>query len=384
VRTLHVAALPFPTPQGTQALIASFLRAERTHGIDAHLAAYPEGCRGTLDHPIHALPPRTRRVLAAVPRSGPSVAKIAADLGLMCALPALVRRLAPALVVAHHVEAAAACALVGLSVPWLFCAHTSLAHELPTYFRAPLAPALSAAGALVDRVLVRAAPRTLAVSPRLSQILAAGCGRAVDTLPLPWGRAPLASAGQRAEARALLGFAPDDRVVLYAGNLDAYQGLPLLVAALSRARASHPALRLLVATESRARELEPLLAAVPGLREHTRVTGLCEEHLRSRAHAAADVVAVPRSVPGGVPIKLLDALARGIPAVVSEAACAGFVLGESCTVVADGDVSAFARALVTPMSVTAEQVRTALTCFGSTSSYASVIQGLARPQPPGM
>jgi hypothetical protein len=38
---LHVAALPFPSPQGTQAAIASMLEALASAGRDVHLLCYP-------------------------------------------------------------------------------------------------------------------------------------------------------------------------------------------------------------------------------------------------------------------------------------------------------------------------------------------------------
>lgn len=348
LRTLHVAALPFPSPQGTQALIAAFITAERSHGIDAQLAAYPYGCAGRVEHPLHGLPPRPRRVLADVPRSGPSAAKLVADVGLAHALPGLVARLEPARVVAHHVEAAAACALVGLRVPWWFVAHTSLAHELPSYFGPRWGAPLGLAGELIDRALMALAPRTWAVSPRLAELLSAASGRTVHALPLPWKQAAPTSAGEREAARAALGFASHEHVVLYAGNLDAYQGLCGLVAALDVARAWRPSLRFLVATESGERDLRALLAPTPALRPLTRSTGLRDELLRRRAHAAADVVVVPRSVPGGVPVKLLDAVARAVPVLASETACAGLALPAGCRVLPDGDTWAWARALADP------------------------------------
>jgi hypothetical protein len=61
---------------------------------------------------------------------------------------------------------------------------------------------------------------------------------------------------------------------------------------------------------------------------------LCTEGDRRQAHAAADVALVPRAAAGGLPIKLLDALARRVPVLASAEACAGLSLPESSVRVA--------------------------------------------------
>jgi glycosyltransferase involved in cell wall biosynthesis len=62
-------------------------------------------------------------------------------------------------------------------------------------------------------------------------------------------------------------------------------------------------------------------------------------------HAAADVAIVPRALDGGVPVKLLDALARGVPVVAQRRALGGLALGGCASVCADDDADALAAAL---------------------------------------
>jgi glycosyltransferase involved in cell wall biosynthesis len=61
--------------------------------------------------------------------------------------------------------------------------------------------------------------------------------------------------------------------------------------------------------------------------------------------AAADLCAVPRSAPGGFPVKLLAYLAARRPVVTTRAGGAGLDLGEAASVVADGDARAMAAAI---------------------------------------
>lgn len=338
MRCLHVAALPFPSPQGTQALLHAMLSALAHAGHETHLLCYGYGSRCELDarYALHRLP--LTLGLRSL-RSGPSVRKLFVDLALAHEVRRLSRALRPDVLVAHHFEAAGACALAAVA-PFAYVAHTSLGEELPSYFPPAFAPAVTRAGALLDHYACTRASQVLAVSPLLVNLLHASAGVRGRALDLPWTVAAASTAEERRTARARLGFAPDDRVVLYAGNLDGYQGLPVLAEAVARLRARDPRWRWLVASES------PRAARARLLRTTTcRFAGLADEAERRLVHAAADVVAVPRASPGGVPIKLLDALARGAFVVASRRACAGLDLAHVCSVVDDDAPEAFAAAL---------------------------------------
>lgn len=310
VASLHVAALPFPSHQGTQAAIAAMLDALHAQGAPAELLTYAHGAH-------RAGPPRLLHHRApsliddASLRSGPSFAKVLNDVGLALA----VRRHARGLVVAHHVEAAAASRAAGC--PVLFVAHTALGPELPTYLpssRAGWSRSVAALGRAIDRASVEGASAVAAISPLLAEELAALTGRVVHTLPIPWTVPPPITAEERARARVALAIEASAKVVLYAGNLDGYQGLEVLVAALAPLD-----VKLLIATEdplSRA----PSLAARRGVTLRSR---LATEADRRRAHAAADLVALPRRAPGGLPVKLLDGMARGLPVATVPRALAG-------------------------------------------------------------
>ena len=338
MRTLHVAALPFPSPQGTQGLLHQMLCALGERGHDTHLLCYPHGAsaartgapRATPAYTVHRVPTRS---FSRSLRSGPSLDKLWLDAGLARELVRVSAALAPDLIVAHHVEAAA-CALARRHRPLLFVAHTSLVEELPTYAPAPLAPIVSRLGGLLETALVRRSDRTLAVSPTLARMLSAQTGCEVAALPLPWPLAAPITHEEALAARAALGLSPVCEVALYAGNLDAYQGLAALLPALALLARQRPALRWLVATESDPSKLA-LALCEHGLVDRTTFAPLADEAARRLVHAAADCALVPRQSAGGVPVKLLDALARGVPTVASATALAGYPLADHCTCVAD-------------------------------------------------
>ena len=329
MRWLHVAALPFPTRQGTQALIHEMVSALHAAGERVELLCYPHGVLPfASDYSLHraADPLHVARSL----RSGPSLEKLALDLTLLRALRERVCLFRPDVLVAHHVEAALlahACAL-----PVVYVAHTSLEAELPVYFPAAGARFWAAAGAALERWLCRKSVRTLAVSPLLSHMLTVSTGADVRAFVLPWTVPEPITAPERAAARERFGLG-SELVLLYAGNLDAYQGLGPWLDGLARFAREQPFVWL-VATEAErstfARELSQA-----GLVERVRFVPLASEADRRAVHAAADLTLVPRHTPGGIPIKLFDALARGVPVLASERACAGTELGVHCRLVGD-------------------------------------------------
>ncbi len=342
--TLHVAAMPFPTPQGTQAAVRAMLDVLAGIGRPTHLLCYARGAAPIEPafelHRVRDLPGRDRF------RSGPSLRKVAEDALLARALRGLRGRLAPDAVVAHHVEAAAACVAARVR-PFVFVAHTDLGPELPTYAPRALAGVLSRAGNAVDRALSAKARAVAAIAPALRDVLEERTGREVRYLPVPWPVPPAAGTDERLAARARLSLSDADDVLLYAGNLDAYQGWELVVDALAVVATRRPRAKLLVATAS---DPEPLLsrARERGLVERVRLASLAGEAERRAVHAAADVALVPRRTPGGLPIKLLDALARGVPTVCAARATAGLDLRGAAMIATDDDADALASgALIT-------------------------------------
>jgi glycosyltransferase involved in cell wall biosynthesis len=160
-------------------------------------------------------------------------------------------------------------------------------------------------------------------------------------VPTPW-RVPEPIRGdERRDARRALGLAADSCVALYAGNLDAYQDAVGVLDAL-QALAGVRRIHLLIATQSEAREFlrRAALLGVP-----CRATTLGDEAVRRRLHAAADIAIVPRAIPGGLPIKLLDALSRGLPCAVSPHATAGLALTDSVVCARENGSRALAEAV---------------------------------------
>jgi len=332
---LHVACLPFPSYQGTQAALAAMLEASASLGRPTHLLTYAQGAY-PLDarYEVHRIPdfPKVRSL-----RSGPSWGKVALDARCILETRRLAHRLRPEAIVAHHIEAALA-ALAARVAPVYYVAHTCLARELPEYLPS-LPPGLVGRFAQrVEETVCARAAGVAAVAPSLAQLLGGGA----QYLPVPW-TSPATRRPARDEARAALGLSARAHICLYAGNLDRYQGWESLIEALAILRCTHPAAALLVATESDPAPTRRLAHRL-GVADSVHFCRIDGEKARQLVHAASDLTWVPRRIEGGLPIKMLDAFARELPVVAMERATAALRVKDACVAVPDDDANALAAA----------------------------------------
>ena len=342
MRVLMIAACPLPWPRGTPIRIHRMAEALVTQGHEIHVVTYPVG-DGSIPINYHA-----HRVARADTRletaPGPSLRKLAY---LDPLLWARVRRLLHAesfdLVHAHHYESLIVALLARggrRAVPVVYDAHTLLAPELPQY-RLPLPRRLLAdVGARLDRTLPRRADQVIAVSAGMQQWLTSQGGVAAGRISLiPNGVEHAHFAGTPPGPR---GDSP--RRIVFAGNLAEYQSVRLLLEAFQRVHRSMPDVRLVLVTDG---TMEPLLASMRalGIADFVSRVGSDYASLPERL-AEADVLANPRVQCTGVPQKVLNYMAAGRPIVSFESSRGPLRDGVTGLVVPEGDVGAFAGALL--------------------------------------
>ncbi len=327
MKILTVAACPFPTRQGSQVLIRQGAEALAARGHDVIVTAYAGGEDIPCAVPIARAPrlPGSDRL-----RAGPSFAKPLLDVSLARTVSRLRQRFRPDVIHAHNIEGAAVAIAVAGGVPVVYHAHGILSAELPAYLpeRLPrlLHGAAARAGRLADRMLPRPAAATIALTePARDALVREGAdparvfvippGIAVERVD-PWN-------ARRARARVC---GADEALVLYAGNPDAYQGIDALLDAVAAlvARPGKRA-RLVLAIPGPARDL-PARAAARGIADRVTCLDASWEET-ARLLAACDVTVIPRGDPHGFPMKLLNALALGAPAIAHPACAPGLTDG---------------------------------------------------------
>jgi glycosyltransferase involved in cell wall biosynthesis len=345
-----VAPCPFPTAQGTQVFIGALARALHRRGHRIHLVTYHyghqdgggesnagEGFNGVGLHRSRPLP--VRRKLT----SGPSVEKPLIDLLLAVKLDQVVRDRRIDLIHAHNYEGLLAGLLIGRlrHLPVIFHTHNTMMDELPGYSRTSIGRRISRwLGDFLDGQFPRRAQACIAVTPETARYIrergmAADRTRAIP--PAVDGERFRAAAGSRSPA------VPP--VVLYAGNLDSYQNLEMVISSFRKIRDRRPDVRLRIVTHAPAAEVT---RAAHRWRKRRGIEVIRADSFNDlRAHLQECRVALcPRTSPYGFPIKLLNYLAAGKPVVVCRGSAQGIEHLENGWVVEDGDRDGFAEAVL--------------------------------------
>jgi glycosyltransferase involved in cell wall biosynthesis len=295
-----VGACPFPSPQGSQVYMQQMAQALAGY-VSLTLVTYAHGegsFSGSFTHIRLPRFPRYHRM-----RSGPDPIKPFLDSALvakLCSLKADVFH-------AHNYEAGLAALVAGrlTQTPVLYNTHGVLSEELPFYFHPKWSRAAACVGHIADRLLVSASA-TLAISKAGYQKLSALSPKRLE-LSLP-GLDPVDFQG--------ITPIPGPELV-YAGNPDGYQDLPVLFDALRQL----PALKLRIVTACKD---WPLLKQYPDLLP--RIEQVYAPSWQEARHyiAGCRLGMVPRRFCSGFPIKLLNYLGLGLPVVVCHGASQGF------------------------------------------------------------
>jgi glycosyltransferase involved in cell wall biosynthesis len=339
-----LAPCPFPTHQGTQVLIRHLACSLSRAGHEVHFITYGYG-EYEHEFPFHLH--RAPRVDAGL-RSGPNIMKPAADAAMMLTASRVAKAYKCDLIHAHNVEGLGLGALLKLQIglPLVYHAHNAMGPELPTYFNAHLAQAFAGLlGDVLDRTLPRAADAVVTFDPdhkSLHEVYGVDEDR-IHVIP-PGLDGNEISGAEPEITSSLRDQIGDGPLLLYAGNPDGYQNLPLMWRAFAQVRAAMPNVRLLCATghdpSAFSRQLEEA-GSPAGVIMH-RYRSL--EELRG-LFALADIGLSPRTIWTGAPIKILNYLAAGLRVVACRSA-ARHILSSTCGVLVEDDAEAFAAGIL--------------------------------------
>ena len=336
LRIAVIAACPFPWPRGTPIRIHRIAEAVARRGHAVHVVTYHLG-QELADPPfvVHRIRdvPLYRRT-----SPGPTVRKLLLlDPMLAGLLRRLHREIGFHLVHAHHYEGLLVASHALRGVPIVYDAHTLLASELPTYRLALPRRLVRAVAPWLDRYLPRRADRIIAVSETIRHALTtlgACAPERVHLIPngVEWERFP-----------AEWGITADAPTVVFAGNLAPYQGVDLMLQAFALLHARRADSRLVIVTDSPFTPYEALarrlgVRAAVDLRRATFAE-------QPAILAAATVAINPRVHCDGIPQKLLNYMAAGLPVASFESSAGPLRHEATGLTVPDGDTAAMAAAL---------------------------------------
>ena len=192
-------------------------------------------------------------------------------------------------------------------------------------------------------VTARLATAIMAVGPETAAARSAQIGRPVLPVPTPVVLPPAATADQRRAARAELGLADDDVLILALGRLAHQKAHDDLIDAFALVAAQHPTARLAIAGSG------PLNGELTARIERAGL-GRLVQLLGRRSDvdsllAGADLLANP-SRWEGLPNAVLEAMAAGVPVVATTVGDTATIVGaEGGRLVASGQIEELASAL---------------------------------------
>ncbi len=343
LRVAVVAACPFPVPRGTPIRILRLAEAVADRGHEVHVATYHLGSGKVASalqiHRIGDVP--SYRKLSP----GPSFRKLVqVDPALTRLLRGLLSRERFDVIHAHHFEGllVGAAARVGRKVPLVFDAHTLLMSELPYYsLGLPKAVKLTL-GRFADRVLPRLAEHITCVTDTIRDKLVHETGLKPD-------RVSVISNGIEIDhfdpARLPAAASRPDKSLIFTGNLAEYQGIDLMLKAFRFVAARLPDTRLTIVSDSSFRPYESLAHEL-GIRDHIDLVASASFDELPGLLASASVALNPRTNCDGIPVKLLNYMAAGRPAVSFDTAAPGVTHGLNGWLAESGNVESLAAGVV--------------------------------------
>ncbi len=334
-----------PSVRGSNVLVRQSCRALSERGHTIHLCCFaraghaPSEGSPQIPFTLHTASPVR---ISPGHRSHPHLGRFVSDLKLAALVYRTACRIRPDIIHAHHYEGFAASLPTArqLRIPIILHAHSLFEDELPTYLRwPPLQHLLRLVGSVMDRELPSRADALITVSEELCN--------ALD----PWGDHPVPAyvippgiPSDEIESAAAFPHGSEP-LVIYAGNTDGYQNLPLLLKAFRIVIREKPNARLRLLCSD-------LDAAIPALIERLGIDDVVEtivtqNHLTIRRHLHQAWLAVsPRCSDTGFPLKNLDAMALGRPVVASKGSAKAVLHGTTGLVVGDPTPERFAQALL--------------------------------------
>ena len=167
---------------------------------------------------------------------------------------------------------------------------------------------------------------------------------------------------------------------VYAGTLESYQGIDVLIRAFSSVIRKEPNAFLLVAGGTAAQvESFQNLAGVEGAKDHCKFTGNVPQRVAHYYMESADAMLSPRTEGTNTPLKIYQQLASGIPLVATNIYSHTQVLNDDVAFLADPEPEPFAEAMMAVMSdegLAKKKAENALRLFNSEYSRETYVKKL--------
>jgi glycosyltransferase involved in cell wall biosynthesis len=324
MKALVIAPQPFFTPRGTPFSVYYRTMITAELGVDIDLLTYGEG--QDVDIPNVNIIRIPRFGFLGNVKTGPSALKLFLDVFILFRTIRLLLFNKYDVVHAHE-EAIFFCRFLKpmFGFKLIYDMHSSLPQQL-TNFEFTTSKFLIGLFEKLENTSIEHAEAVITICPDLADYVESLIGKhekhfliensIFDEVKLAAG-SPDAVSNDVGESEALI---PDGHpLIVYAGTLEAYQGIDLLIPGFAKLLDTHPGARLLIAggTPEQVEDFQAMINRL-GIGDSCRMTGRVPQPVAKRFNAAADIIVSPRKSGTNTPLKVYEQLQCGIPLVATD------------------------------------------------------------------
>jgi glycosyltransferase involved in cell wall biosynthesis len=354
MRALVVAPQPFFTPRGTPLSVYYRTLITARLGVHLDLVTYGEGWDVDIEGVrIHRIP---RFGFLGSVRPGPSLLKLWLDFFLFFRTIGLLLRHRYDFVHAHEESVFFLRYLKPLfGFKLVYDMHSSLPQQLQN-FDFTRSRVLIGLFDYLERSSLARADAVITISPALYDYALsiqpdAGRHFLIENTIVEEVRLKNGTPANEAVAEREIPVPSGDPLILYAGTLESYQGIEMLLEAHARLLEERPdAFLLLLGGASAQVQAYRNSARRLGIEGRCRFTGAVAQSVARRMLERAAVIVSPRTTGNNTPLKVYEALASGVPLVASRVPSHTQVLDESVCFMAEPDADGLAAAILSALN----------------------------------
>ena len=338
-----LAPQPFFQPRGTPISVYFRLQALADMGHEVDLVTYHLGEDKHFPQVnIHRIP---ALFFIKKIKVGPSFAKIPMDFLLLCKSFRLLMSKSYDIIFSHEEASWFGTVLAKLKkIPHLYDMHSSLPQQLEN-FRFSRSKILKKIFLSLERYVLKNSKSIIVICPDLLQKLERENVAQKATLIenfLEFDHPDYTE--ERIKKARMKHASPEEKIVLYTGNFESYQGIPLFLEASAHVDEKSVVFLLVGGNPSHVDEMKKRASELK-MTDRVRFTGQVSPSEVPLYIAMADVLVSPRTAGTNTPLKIYSFLKSGKPVVATNLWTHSQVLSEKISVLVDPDPKKFAEGI---------------------------------------
>jgi len=336
-KILKIAACPFPYPRGTPVRIFRIANSLSQLGHDVHVFTYGLGDKSIeVPFKIHRIKDiKTYKKLSP----GPSYQKLLIlDFLLLFKIDRFLKNNKIDVLHAHHYEAL----LIGLllrrkyKIPLIYDAHTILNSELPHYNLGLPRSFKQSIARYIDNKYPKKADYIISVTDEIETLLISDFGIKQDKISVITNGVEFEHFTRSVGTDKQL---QENKSLVYAGNLAPYQKIELLLEIFKKLLGYFDKISLKIVTQSNYQK-DLSVAKKMGINEKINFINAGYDKLPDYLNSS-DIALNTRMDGEGIPLKLLNYMAAGLPIVSFEGSARYLKHMETALLVKNGDIDSF-------------------------------------------